>query len=109
MHKSELQTKHFTILYSIGSQPFANWANCVNNGCIRRITDKDINSFCIELLGQNVSTCYMVSPPPNSKYKSLGKKIHSFIHSFFLSCLTFKHKKNFQVFECHLFQLLLKI
>ena len=71
MYKSQLQNKHLTILYSIGSQPFANWGNCVRNGCIKRVTEKEIKSFCIELVGQNISTCYMISPPPKSKFKSL--------------------------------------
>jgi hypothetical protein len=72
MYKSHLQIKHLTILYSIGSQPFSNWCLCVRNGCIKRVTDTQIGSFCIELTGVNISTCYMISPPPNSKFKSLG-------------------------------------
>lgn len=73
MYKSHPQIKHLTILYSIGSQPFLNWGLCVRNGCIKRITDEEIDSFCIEVAGVNVATCYMVSPPPFSKFKSLGK------------------------------------
>lgn len=45
----------------------------VRNGHIKRITDNDIQSVVIELIGTNVSTCYL-SCPADPK-KTLGIKL----------------------------------
>lgn len=38
------------------------WEKKVRNGHIKRITDNDIQSLVIEIVGTNVSTAYIVSP-----------------------------------------------
>ena len=92
MFKNTFQSGFLSILYSIGSKPLQIWdkkvsifisliniwqfgfgrldliafvANLdaqVRNGHIKRITDQDIQSFVLEIVGTNVSTTYITCP-----------------------------------------------
>ena len=45
----------------------------MKNGHIKRITDQDINSSVIEIVGANVNTCYITAPADPAK--TLGIKL----------------------------------
>jgi len=73
MFKNTFQSGFLSILYSIGSKPLQIWDKKVRNGHIKRITDNDIQSLVLEIVGTNVSTCF-ISCPADSK-KTLGIKL----------------------------------
>jgi len=73
MFKNKFQSGFLSILYSIGSKPLEIWNQNVKNGYIKRITDNDINSSVLEIIGLNVSTC-MISAPDKKK-QTLGIKL----------------------------------
>ena len=62
MFKSTYQSGFLSILYSIGSKPLQIWDKNVRNGHIKRITDPDIQSSVLEIMGTNVSTNYITCP-----------------------------------------------
>ncbi|RZC33095.1 DUF667 domain containing protein, partial [Asbolus verrucosus] len=62
-----------SILYSIGSKPLQIWDKKVKNGHIKRITDEDIQSLVLEVVGCNVSTTYITCPA--DPRKTLGIKL----------------------------------
>merc|ERR1711907_56109 len=73
MFKNTFQSGFLSILYSIGSKPLQIWEKKVRNGHIKRITDPDIQSSVLEIMGTNVSTNYITAPcDPN---KTLGIKL----------------------------------
>ena len=45
----------------------------MRNGYIKRLTDNDINSSVIEIIGSNVSTTFITSP--DNPKKTLGIKL----------------------------------
>ena len=55
------------------SKPLKIWAKQVKNGHIKRITDQDIQSSVLEIVGTNVSTTYVTCP--NKKKDTLGIKL----------------------------------
>ena len=59
MFKNTFQSGFLSILYSIGSKPLQIWDETVRNGHIKRITDNDIQSLVLEIVGTNVSTTYI--------------------------------------------------
>lgn len=67
------QSGFLSILYSIGSQPLQIWDKQCRNGHIKRITDADIQSSVLEIMGTNVSTIY-ISCPADAK-QTLGIKL----------------------------------
>jgi len=72
MFKNTYQSGFLSILYSIGSKPLQIWDK-VRNGHIKRLTDADIQSSVLEIMGTNVSTTYITCPAdPN---KVLGIKL----------------------------------
>ena len=73
MFRNTFQSGFLSILYSVGSKPLQLWDKTVKNGHIKRITDQDIQSVVIELLGNNVSTCFVSCPADSSK--TLGIKL----------------------------------
>mmetsp|Transcript_13784 Transcript_13784/g.55784 ORF Transcript_13784/g.55784 Transcript_13784/m.55784 type:complete len:114 (-) Transcript_13784:2886-3227(-) len=73
MFKNTFQSGFLSILYSIGSQPLQIWEKKCRNGHIRRITDNDIQSSVLEIMGTNVSTIY-ISCPSGDK-QTLGIKL----------------------------------
>lgn len=62
MFRNTFQSGFLSILYSIGSKPLQIWESKVKNGHIKRITDQDIQSSVLEIMGTNVSTSYIVCP-----------------------------------------------
>ena len=54
MFKNTFQSGFLSILYSIGSKPLQIWDKKVRNGHIKRITDNDIQSLVLEIVGTNV-------------------------------------------------------
>ena len=66
-------TGFLSILYSIGSKPLQIWDKKVRNGHIKRITDPDIQSSVLEIMGTNVSTTYIQCPADPKK--TLGIKL----------------------------------
>jgi len=73
MFKNTYQSGFLSILYSIGSKPLQLWDKKVRNGHIKRITDQDIQSSVLEVMGTNVSTNYITCPLDASK--TLGIKL----------------------------------
>ena len=58
---------------TISSKPLQIWDATVRNGHIKRITDPDIQSSVLEIMGTNVSTNYIVCPAQAKK--TLGIKL----------------------------------
>lgn len=73
MFKNTFQSGFLSILYSIGSKPLQIWDKKVRNGHIKRITDNDIQSLVLEVVGTNVSTTYITCPADPKK--TLGIKL----------------------------------
>lgn len=73
MFKNTFQSGFLSILYSIGSKPLQIWDKKVRNGHIKRITDNDIQSLVLEIMGNNVSTAYITCPA--DPRKTLGIKL----------------------------------
>ena len=57
----------------IRSKPLQIWDKSVRNGHIKRITDPDIQSSVLEIMGTNVSTNYITCPADANK--TLGIKL----------------------------------
>ena len=72
---STLSTKSIFYSYhhNFRSKPLKIWAKQVKNGHIKRITDQDIQSSVLEIVGTNVSTTYVTCP--NKKKDTLGIKL----------------------------------
>ena len=49
-------------LFSLRSKPLQIWDKQVRNGHIKRVTDPDIQSSVLEIMGTNVSTNYINAP-----------------------------------------------
>lgn len=64
-------SQYLTFLYR--SKPLQIWDKCVRNGHIKRITDPDIQSSVLEIMGTNVSTNYITCPADANK--TLGIKL----------------------------------
>lgn len=73
MFKNTFQSGFLSVLYSIGSKPLQIWDKKVRNGHIKRITDNDIQSLVLEIVGTNVSTTYITCPADPKK--TLGIKL----------------------------------
>ncbi|CAK9084103.1 unnamed protein product [Durusdinium trenchii] len=71
--KNTYQSGFLSILYSIGSKPLQIWDKKVRNGHIKRLTDSDIQSSVLEIMGTNVSTTYITCP--SDPAKTLGIKL----------------------------------
>jgi len=73
MFRNSFQNGFLSILYSIGSKPLDIWQQSVMNGHVKRITDEDIQSLVVEIMGSNVSTTSIVCP--GEPTKTLGIKL----------------------------------
>ena len=73
MFRNTFQSGFLSILYSIGSKPLQIWDKKVRNGHIKRITDQDIQSSVLEIMGTNVSTNFITCPADPKK--TLGIKL----------------------------------
>ena len=65
------------------------WDQNVKNGHIKRITDKDIQSSVLEIMGNNVSTTYITCPVDPKQ--TLGIKLPFLV----MIIKNVKTKKNF--------------
>ena len=57
-----LKTVHPNPFLTFRSKPLQIWDKSVRNGHIKRITDPDIQSSVLEIMGTNVSTNYINAP-----------------------------------------------
>lgn len=73
MFRNSYQGGFLSILYSIGAKPLQIWDKKVRNGHIKRLTDADIDSSVLEIMGTNVSTSYISCPIDPTK--TLGIKL----------------------------------
>lgn len=73
MFKNTYQSNFLSVFYSIGSKPLEIWSQETKNGYIKRLTDNDINSTVLEIVGSNISTT-MMSTPDDPK-ATLGIKL----------------------------------
>jgi hypothetical protein len=55
-------TNNNTFLFVFRSKPLSIWDSEVKNGHIKRITDADIQSSVVEVMGSNVSTTFIQTP-----------------------------------------------
>lgn len=62
MFKNKYQSGITSIFSSSGCTPLAIWEMKVKNGHIKRITDHQINSLVMEIMGVNVATTYITCP-----------------------------------------------
>lgn len=62
MFRSQFQSGILSILYSMGTKPLQLWDKKVRNGHIKRISDDDIQSLVLEILGTDVRTIYITCP-----------------------------------------------
>lgn len=90
MFSNTYQAGFISILYSIGSKPLKIWKDHVKNGHIKRITDQDIQSSVLEVMGANVSTTYIECP--GKPKQTLGIKLPFLV-------LIIKNMKKYYTFE----------
>jgi hypothetical protein len=67
-----------------------NWDSSVKNGHIKKVTDPDIQSSAIEIIGANVSTNYITTPL--DKNKTLAEEMQYLVFQV-------KNLKKFFTFE----------
>jgi hypothetical protein len=90
MFKNKFQSGFLSILYSVGSKPLEIWSEDLKNGYIKRLTDIDINSSVLELMGNNVSTALISCP--HKKNETLGIKLPFLV-------MVIKNMKKYFTFE----------
>jgi len=90
MFKNTFQSGFLSILFSLGSKPLQIWQQHIRNGHIKRITDPDITSSVLEIMGANVSTTY-ISAPAEPK-QTLGIKLPYLV-------MIIKNMKKYFTFE----------
>lgn len=74
MYRNAYQRGGFlTVFYASGRQPLKYWRCQTSAGHCKRVIDEDLNSMSLELVGTNVSTCFVTTPIP--PYRSLGIKL----------------------------------
>lgn len=73
MFKNTFQSGFMSILYSLGTKPLQIWSENIQNGYIKRLTDMEINSLVIEIIGSNVSTAFITAP--EKEKETLGIKL----------------------------------
>ncbi|XP_063366712.1 uncharacterized protein LOC134655191 [Cydia amplana] len=65
MFKNTFQSGLLSIFYSCGSNPLAIWDTEVENGHIKRLTDKEVNSIVLEIVSTNVTNTFITCPKNN--------------------------------------------
>ncbi|VDM00435.1 unnamed protein product [Schistocephalus solidus] len=73
MFRNTFQSGFLSMLFSMGSKPLQIWDKTAKNGHIKRITDNDIQSLVLEIVGNNISTTFISCPADPSK--ALGIKL----------------------------------
>lgn len=77
MFKNKADNGFLTVLYAIGAKPLLVWDTYVKNGHIKRVTDPDIQSASIEIVGANVNTTFITCPIDQTV--TLGIKLPYFV------------------------------
>ena len=72
------------------AKPLQIWDKKVRNGHIKRLTDQDIQSCVLEIMGTNVSTAYITAPADPKK--TLGIKLPFLV-------MIIKNLKKYSTFE----------
>lgn len=62
MFRNTFQKGLLSLFYSVGASPLALWESKVKNGHIKVVTDDDIDSRVLEIIGVNVATTYITTP-----------------------------------------------
>jgi len=62
MFRENYQKGCFSVFNSLGSSPLSIWGSRTQNGYIKRLLDEDCRSVTLEIIGTNVSTCYIYAP-----------------------------------------------
>lgn len=62
MYRHKPETGFLSILYAIGPKPLQTWEISVKNGHVKRVTDDDIQSQALEIIGANVNNSYISCP-----------------------------------------------
>jgi len=73
MFKNTFQSGFLSILFSLGSKPLQIWEQHIVNGHIKRITDADITSSVLEIMGADIASTF-ISAPSDPK-ATLGIKL----------------------------------
>ena len=104
MFKESYQSGFLSILYSIGSKPLQIWEQnsmlclkLVENGYIKRLTDQDIQSSVLEIMGTNVTTTFVTCP--KEKNKTLGIKLPFLVMIIKNVPITLTQLKKYFTFE----------
>ncbi len=100
MFKNTFQSGFLSILYSIGSKPLQIWDKKVRNGHIKRITDNDIQSLVLEIVGSNVSTIYITCPADPTKTLGIKLPFLVMIVKNLKKYFTFEVQVSFLLFLC---------
>lgn len=90
MKSTKNETGFISILYSIGPKPLNNWDMTVKNGHIKRLTDIDIESSAIEIIGANVNLNFISCPADSNSF--LGIKMPTIV-------LLMKHVSKILIFK----------
>eukprot|EP00918_Siedleckia_nematoides_P009338 GHVU01020342.1.p1 GENE.GHVU01020342.1~~GHVU01020342.1.p1 ORF type:complete len:237 (-),score=51.84 GHVU01020342.1:877-1587(-) len=84
------QSGFLSILYSIGSKPLELWDSKAQAGYIKRVTDEDLQSSVIEVVGATTPNTYICCP--GNPEKTLGIKLPYFV-------MVIKNLKKYFSFE----------
>ncbi|BES92076.1 unnamed protein product [Nesidiocoris tenuis] len=90
MFRNSYQNGLLSIFYSCGNRPLKLWSKSVKNGYVKRITDEQVKSLVLELVGNNVVSTYIACPADMSE--TLGIKMPFLI-------LIVKNLKKYFTFE----------
>uniref|UniRef100_A0A0A9W8N9 CFA20 domain-containing protein n=1 Tax=Lygus hesperus TaxID=30085 RepID=A0A0A9W8N9_LYGHE len=90
MFRNSYQNGLLSIFYSCGSRPLRLWSKNVKNGYVKRVTDEQVKSLVLELIGNNVVSTYIACPADMSE--SLGIKLPFLV-------LIVKNLKKYFTFE----------
>jgi len=90
VYKNIGQQGFLSVMYAIGQRPLDNWEKQIRQGHVKRMTDADIRSLVIEILGNNVNTTFITSPP--NPHQVLGVRLPIMI-------MVVKNMKRYFAFE----------
>lgn len=90
MYRHCVQKGFISVLFAIGSKPLQIWKAQAKSGSIKRITDEDINSLVLEILGANISTCFVSSPKDSNETFGISMPIFNLIFKNLKKCFAFE-------------------
>lgn len=73
MYRHALQKSYLTVFWALGRSPLKYWKCQAREGHCKRVIDEDLNSFVLEIMGTNVSTCLISTPI--EPYRTLAIKL----------------------------------